>query len=95
MAVGREHHRYPDGRRPTWLVSAGAGLVGMPLADFGRANRIGHDQGTLQQIFESTRDAACRIIERTRPGGARSPRAWSTSSRRSCATGPRCSPSAR
>jgi L-lactate dehydrogenase len=50
-----------DSEVPVWSA---ANIAGMPLADFGRANGIGHDQGTLQQIFESTRDAAYQIIER-------------------------------
>ena len=49
-----------DSEVPVW---SSANIAGMPLADFGRANGIGHDQGSLQQIFESTRDAAYQIIE--------------------------------
>ena len=62
----RSVHAYIAGEHgnsevPVWSA---ANIAGMPLADFGRANGIGHDQGSLQQIFESTRDAAYQIIER-------------------------------
>jgi L-lactate dehydrogenase len=50
-----------DSEVPVW---SSANIAGMPLADFGQANGIGHDEGTLRRIFESTRDAAYHIIER-------------------------------
>ncbi len=62
----RSVHAYIAGEHgdPEVPVWSAANIAGMPLADFGRANGIGHDQGSLQQIFESTRDAAYQIIER-------------------------------
>ncbi len=50
-----------DSEVPVWST---ANIAGMPLADFGTANGIGHDPAALQAIFEATRDAAYHIIER-------------------------------
>lgn len=50
-----------DSEVPVWSL---ANIAGMPLADFATANGMGHDAGSLQAIFEATRDAAYEIIER-------------------------------
>jgi L-lactate dehydrogenase len=62
----RSVHAYIAGEHgdtevPVWSL---ANIAGMPLADFARANGMGHDAARLQQIFEGTRDAAYQIIER-------------------------------
>lgn len=50
-----------DSEVPVW---SSANIAGMPIADFGVASGIGHDTAALDAIFEGTRDAAYRIIER-------------------------------
>jgi L-lactate dehydrogenase len=62
----RSVHAYIAGEHgdtevPIWSL---ANIAGMPLADFARANGMGHDAARLQEIFEGTRDAAYQIIER-------------------------------
>jgi L-lactate dehydrogenase len=62
----RSVHAYIAGEHgdtevPVWSL---ANIAGMPLADFARANGMGHDAARLQEIFEGTRDAAYQIIER-------------------------------
>jgi L-lactate dehydrogenase len=50
-----------DSEVPVW---SSANIAGMPIADFAAAAGIGHDDDALREIFEGTRDAAYRIIER-------------------------------
>ncbi len=50
-----------DSEVPVW---SSANIAGMPLRDFGLTTSIGHDEAALDAIFEGTRDAADRIIER-------------------------------
>lgn len=50
-----------DTEVPVWSA---ANIAGMPLTDFEAATGIGHDPDALDAIFEGTRDAAYRIIER-------------------------------
>lgn len=50
-----------DSEVPVW---SSANIAGMPLPDFGAATGIPHDPDALDAIFEGTRDAAYRIIER-------------------------------
>jgi L-lactate dehydrogenase len=50
-----------DSEVPVW---SSANIAGMPIKDFGAMTGIGHDPAALAAIFEGTRDAAYRIIER-------------------------------
>ncbi len=50
-----------DSEVPVW---SSANIAGMQIADYGIASGIGHDTAALDAIFEGTRDAAYRIIER-------------------------------
>jgi L-lactate dehydrogenase len=50
-----------DSEVPIW---SSANIAGMPLREFGMTTSIGHDEAALDAIFEGTRDAAYRIIER-------------------------------
>jgi len=50
-----------DSEVPVW---SSANIAGMPIREFGVATGIGHDTAALEAIFEGTRDAAYRIIER-------------------------------
>jgi L-lactate dehydrogenase len=50
-----------DSEVPVW---SSANIAGMPLREFGLATDVGHDRAALDAIFEGTRDAAYRIIER-------------------------------
>jgi L-lactate dehydrogenase len=50
-----------DSEVPVW---SSANIAGVPLRDFGVTTGIGHDRETLDAIFEDTRAAADRIIER-------------------------------
>ena len=50
-----------DSEVPVWSL---ANIAGMRLPDFCRAHGLPHDPGQMQKIFESTRDAAYRIIAR-------------------------------
>jgi L-lactate dehydrogenase len=50
-----------DSEVPVWSL---ANIGGMRLADYCRAQGLPHDSAQMLTIFESTRDAAYRIIER-------------------------------
>jgi L-lactate dehydrogenase len=50
-----------DSEVPVWSA---ANIAGLPIADFGVTSGIGHDTAALDAIFEGTRDAAYRIIDR-------------------------------
>lgn len=50
-----------DSEVPVWSL---ANIGGMRLADYCRAQGMSLDSAKMQEIFESTRDAAYRIIER-------------------------------
>jgi L-lactate dehydrogenase len=50
-----------DSEVPVWSL---ANIGGMRLADYCRAQGLPHDSAQMRTIFESTRDAAYRIIER-------------------------------
>ena len=50
-----------DSEVPVWSL---ADVAGMPLQDFCRMQGCMHDPETMHEIFQSTRDAAYRIIER-------------------------------
>lgn len=50
-----------DSEVPVW---SSANIAGMPLSDFAASAGIRHDDIALREIFEGTRDAAYRIIER-------------------------------
>lgn len=50
-----------DSEVPVWSL---ANIAGMRLPDYCRAHGIAYEPQAMQQIFESTRDAAYRIIER-------------------------------
>jgi L-lactate dehydrogenase len=49
-----------DSEVPVWSL---ANIAGMQLAEFCRTQGLPHDPRQMQTIFESTRDAAYRIIE--------------------------------
>ena len=49
-----------DSEVPAWSL---ANIAGMRLPDYCRANGLAYDQQAMETIFESTRDAAYRIIE--------------------------------
>jgi L-lactate dehydrogenase len=50
-----------DSEVPVWSL---ANIAGMRLPDYCRAHGLAYDPQQMQEIFESTRDAAYRIIER-------------------------------
>ncbi len=50
-----------DSEVPVWSL---ANIAGMHLPDYCRANGLPYEQQKMERIFESTRDAAYRIIER-------------------------------
>jgi L-lactate dehydrogenase len=50
-----------DSEVPVWSL---ANIAGMRLPDYCRAQGLSYDREQMQTIFESTRDAAYRIIER-------------------------------
>jgi len=50
-----------DSEVPVWSL---ADVAGMPLNSFCRMQGCVHDQSAMEEIFQSTRDAAYRIIER-------------------------------
>jgi L-lactate dehydrogenase len=50
-----------DSEVPVW---SSANIAGMPIADFAASAGMPHDDDALREIFEGTRDAAYRIIER-------------------------------
>jgi L-lactate dehydrogenase len=50
-----------DSEVPVWSL---ANIAGMRLPDYCRANGLAYEPEQMQKIFESTRDAAYRIIER-------------------------------
>jgi L-lactate dehydrogenase len=50
-----------DSEVPVWSL---ANIAGMRLPDYCRAHGLTYDPQQMQEIFESTRDAAYRIIER-------------------------------
>jgi L-lactate dehydrogenase len=50
-----------DSEVPAWSL---ANIAGMRLQDYCRAQGLVYEPGEMQKIFESTRDAAYRIIER-------------------------------
>lgn len=50
-----------DSEVPAWSL---ANIAGMRLADYCRVQNLPYDPQQMQKIFESTRDAAYRIIER-------------------------------
>lgn len=50
-----------DSEVPVWSA---ANIAGMPIQDFGATSGIEHDAAALDAIFENTRDAAYKIIER-------------------------------
>jgi L-lactate dehydrogenase len=50
-----------DSEVPAWSL---ANIAGMRLADYCRMQNLPYDPQQMQKIFESTRDAAYRIIER-------------------------------
>jgi L-lactate dehydrogenase len=50
-----------DSEVPVW---SSANIAGMPIADFASAAGMAHEDDALEAIFEGTRDAAYRIIER-------------------------------
>ncbi len=50
-----------DTEVPVW---SSANIAGMPIGDFAASAGMSHDDEALREIFEGTRDAAYRIIER-------------------------------
>jgi L-lactate dehydrogenase len=50
-----------DSEVPVW---SSANIAGMPISDFAASAGMSHDDGALREIFEGTRDAAYKIIER-------------------------------
>jgi L-lactate dehydrogenase len=50
-----------DSEVPAWSL---ANIAGMRLPEYCRAQGLAYDPGLMEKLFESTRDAAYRIIER-------------------------------